>query len=116
MRSSPRGSAIDWVTSSSSIRELLAEAVRMEVVLGHPLQPGSVDLAGRVERHLVEEDDLLRGLVADPVAAEDDQVGARGRLGALAQGHVGADVLAVDLVVNADGAGERQRRMLDQRA
>ena len=41
------------------------EAVRVQVVLGHPLQADAVDLAGRVERHLVEEDDLLRRLVAD---------------------------------------------------
>src|SRR3954453_16770741 len=101
MRSSPRGNAIDWVTSSSSIRELLAEAVRVEVVLGHPLQPGPVDLAGWIERHLVEEDDLLRRLVADPLATEDDQVGPRGRLRVLGERHIGAHVLAVDLVVNA---------------
>ncbi len=48
----------------------------MEVVLGHSLQLDAVDLAGRVERHLVEEDDFLRRLVADPLPAEDDQVGA----------------------------------------
>jgi hypothetical protein len=52
----------------------------MEVILGHSLQLNAIDLAGRVERHLVEEDDLLRCLVADALSAEDDQVGARGSL------------------------------------
>ena len=87
----------------------------MQVVFGHPLQADAVDLAGRVERHLVEEDDLLGGLVADPLAAVDDQIGARGLLGALAQGDVGADVLAVDGVVDADDAGQVDRRVVDQR-
>jgi hypothetical protein len=41
------------------------EAVRVEVVLRHALQSDTVELAGRVGRHLVEEDDLLGGLVAD---------------------------------------------------
>lgn len=36
----------------------------------------------------------------------DQQLGGGGALGALAQGDVGADVLAVDLVVDPDGAGK----------
>jgi hypothetical protein len=51
--------------------------VRVQVVFGHALQADAVDLAGRVERHLVEEDDLLGCLVADALAAEVDQVGGR---------------------------------------
>ena len=54
-----------------------AQAVRVEVVLRHSLEPGPIDLAGRIERHLVQEDNLVRRLVADALAAEDDQVGAR---------------------------------------
>lgn len=77
----------------------------MQVVFGHPLEADAVDLAGRVERHLVEEDDLLGSLVADAFAAEDDQVGGRGALGAIARGDLGAHVLAVDLVPDADDAG-----------
>ena len=47
---------------------LRAQTVRVEVVLGHPLEPDPIDLAGRIERHLVEEDNLLRCLVADALA------------------------------------------------
>ena len=74
----------------------------MEVVLGHPLESDAVDLPGRVERHLVEDDDLLGGLVADPLATEPDEVGRRRALGTVAQRDVGPDVLTVDLVVDAD--------------
>jgi hypothetical protein len=86
--------------------------MRMQVVFGHLLQTGTVDLAGRVERHLVEEEDLLRRLVANALAAVDDQVGGAGALGALAQGFVGADILAVNLIVDADRAGEVDGGML----
>ena len=97
-------------TETGGVGSGLVETVGVEVVLGDPLQRNPIDLPGRVERHLIEKDDLLRRLVADPLAAEDDEVGARRRLGIVAQRHVSADVLAVD----ADRAGERDRRMLDQ--
>lgn len=90
--------------------------MRVEVVLGHLLEADAVDLAGRVERHLLEEEDLLGGLVADLLAAVDDQVSGARPLGALAQGYVGADFLAVDFVVDADRAGEGDGRVLDERA
>jgi hypothetical protein len=64
----------------------------VEVVLGHPLEPDPVDLAGRVELHPVEEADLVRRPVADALAAEDDQVGALRWLDAISQRHVGAHV------------------------
>jgi hypothetical protein len=64
----------------------LLEPVRVQVVFGHPLQPDAVDLAGRVERHLLEEEDLLRGLVADPLAAVDDQVAGARALGGAGDG------------------------------
>ena len=38
------------------------EAVRVQVVLRDPLESDPVDLAGRVERHLVHEDDLFGAL------------------------------------------------------
>src|SRR5262249_14939773 len=94
---------------------VLAQTVWVEVVLGHLLEPGAVDLAGRVEWHLLEVDDLLGSLVADSIAAEDDQVGTGRSLDFLAQGDVGAHVLAVDDVVTADRARQRHRWMLDER-
>jgi len=51
--------------------------VDVEVVFGHSLEADAIDLAGRVEWHVVEEDDFLGGLVTDPLAAEADQVGGR---------------------------------------
>jgi hypothetical protein len=57
----------------------------VEVVLGHPLEAYAVDLAGRVQRHVVEDDDLLRRPVADALAAEVNEVGGRGPLGSLAR-------------------------------
>src|SRR5262249_47401351 len=57
-----------------------AEPSRVKLLLGLPLELWPVDLSRGVQRHLVEEDDLLRSLVAHPRSREHDElVGARAR-------------------------------------
>src|SRR5438034_11027538 len=52
-----------------------ADPVRMQVVFGEALESDPVDLAGGVQRDLVEEHDLLRSLVAHPRPGELNQIG-----------------------------------------
>ena len=79
------------------------------------LERDPVELAGGVHRHLVEEHHLLGRLVADALARELDELVARRTLGAVLDGDVGAHVLAVHLVVDADHADERDRGVFGQR-
>src|SRR5215210_114204 len=64
------------VPGVSTGKSVLAHAMGMQMVLGHLLELDAVDLPGGIERHLMEEDDLLRCLVANPLTAEHDQVRA----------------------------------------
>src|SRR5262245_12948157 len=84
--------------------------------LRQPLEAGSVHLAGRRARHLVEDDDRLGRRVADPFACETDELEVRRSLASLSQRDVGADVLAVDLVVDPDHACALDARVLEQDA
>src|SRR5258708_19999115 len=86
-----------------------------EALLRHLLEGNAVDLAGRVDRHLLEHDDVLRRVVADPRPGEGDQlVQARSRR-AILERDEGADVLAMHEIVYADHPGDLHRRVLDQR-
>ena len=88
----------------------------MQVLFGHPLEPDPVQLPRGVHGHLVQEHHLLRRLVPDHAPGELDQLLARGRLHAVLDRHVGAHVLAVHLVADADDADQRDRRVLGERA
>ena len=47
----------------------------MQMVLGEAVGGRAVDLAGRVEWQVLEDDDLFGRLVTDAVATERDDVG-----------------------------------------
>ena len=80
---------------------------------GYLLQGGAIDLAGRIERYLVEELDLLRRLVADPrfrTKAMSSSLPGRSASGRKAD--IGADNLAMQQIVDADHPGIVDGRML----
>jgi hypothetical protein len=52
-----------------------AKPVRVQVILGETFESYAVDFARGIERHRIEEDNLLRRLVSNPVAAEQNQIG-----------------------------------------
>ena len=64
----------------------------MQVVFGEALESDPVDLAGGVQRDLVEEHDLLRGLVAHPRPGKLNQLSTRGHGLARLDRDVGPDV------------------------
>src|SRR5262249_40134669 len=74
-------------------------ALGIEVVLRHPLEGCPVDLAGGRHRHLLQEDDLFRSPVSDPLACEHDEIRRRRSLVALLDHDVGAHGLSVDGMV-----------------
>ena len=75
----------------------------MGVVAGGDfLQRGAIDFAGRIERHGVKDDDLLRRLVANARAGELDQVaGLRPRHVRL-ELDIGPHVLPVHEIVHGE--------------
>ena len=87
----------------------------MQMILGDSFERYAVDFAGRIERHLLEENNLLGCLVADALAAEQNKVSAGRRHCALAQRYVCAHVLSVHGVVNTDDSGQPDVAMLKQR-
>lgn len=50
-----------------------------DLPVGHPLQNHPIDFAGGVQRHFVENGDLLRRLVADSLAGKANQLCIVGR-------------------------------------
>ena len=77
---------------------------------GFPIEPFTFTFQGSFF-HLAN---FFGRLVADPVSTEQDQLGAGGARCTVAGGDVGAHRLPVHDVMDADNAGQGDRRVLEQ--
>ena len=99
---------------SSTPLVALGRQVRMRLDFGELFERHAVDFAGGFQRHFVEDDDFLRGFIADVLSGEGDQLARSLAAWRLCEGDVGPHVFAVDQIVDADDSGRLDGRVFFQ--